>query len=1394
MSLSDGGYLDDPDSEWGRYSNPDVVLYEIIERFSCLGLLGEPGMGKTHTMQAQRSGINQKIEEEGGQTLWLELGSYRSEDRLIRDLFASEAFIAWTQGGHHLHIFLDSLDECLLRIDTVAALLGCELQKYSDAVQRLYLRIACRTAAWPSTLEETLCSLWGKDLVEVYELAPLRRKDVIEAAKANGVNADAFLREVDHKAVVPLAMKPVTLGLLLNIYRRNGGFPSTQTELYRQGCRVLCEETNASRRDARLAGTLTAEQRMAVAARIAAVTVFANRYAVWTGPDVGDVSEEDVAIGQLSGGKEATNGNDFEVGEAAVREALDTGIFSSRGPHRMGWAHQSYAEFLAAHYLVHHHMPLAQMMSLLVHHADPEHKLVPQLDETAAWLAGMMPEVFREIMSTDPDVPLRSDVATTDVHDRAALVGNLLRLYDEERLLDRDWSVRRQYKKLAHPGLAEQLRPYVCDKMKGITVRGVAIDIAEACHLQILQQDLGNVALDSSQPLSVRVKAAAAVSRIGDEETSDEETKARLKVLARGEGGDDPEDELKGWALCAVWPAHLTAMECFACLTLPKREDFSGTYQMFLWRELVPHLQTHDLPVALQWVSKQSARRGRWHPFAKTIDSIMLKAIYSLEEPGIVRPLARALLSRLRQYDESDEDDYRGVLGHDEVKRRQLLKALLPMLPDPERDWIWPFRSRLPLVHGEDAPWMLRCFRAARSLKMQRLWIQLIRRACDWYQPEALEQIYTASQNSPMLAEAFAGFLQPIVLDSPEAQHLRAAYLEEQEWQTRTPEQPLLQPSPAERMISLLEACESGDVAQWWQLTMVMMLEPDSTHYPTTPEYEPDLTVLPGWQAADPATKIRIVETAKHYLLEQGPEAQKWLGTETLHRPAFAGYKALRLLLREAPQFVSTLPVDVWKRWAPIILAFPTASVNGGTPLTQELVKLAYQVAPDEIITTLLVLIDQENRTRGRFSMMYRVEGCWDHHLAQALLAKAKDETLTIESLKCLLAELLDHGGNEAKVFAEALIPLPLPASGNWRARAIVAACMLIAHADDAGWSIVWPAMQQDTAFGRDVFSGLAQSGDEFAGQVGQTLTEDQLTELYLWAVRQYPYAEDPPDEGVHQVGPRDILARWGDGLLRQLKERGTAKACEVLCHIMRELPELDWLKWVLLEAQDITRRRTWVPPRPSHILKIASHSELRLVQSGEQLLEVVVESLNRLESKLQGETPAAQFLWDKVTGENAWRPKDENSFSDYVKIHLDENLKQRGVIVNREVEIRRGTGPSLGERTDIHVDAVARDPDGEVYDSVTVIIEVKGCWHQELNHAMETQLVDRYLKDNRCQHGLYLVGWFNCDQWDECDYRKKQVSRRGIAKAQQAFDSQAESLSQEGVHIKGFVLNMALR
>ena len=140
------------------------------------------------------------------------------------------------------------------------------------------------------------------------------------------------------------------------------------------------------------------------------------------------------------------------------------------------------------------------------------------------------------------------------------------------------------------------------------------------------------------------------------------------------------------------------------------------------------------------------------------------------------------------------------------------------------------------------------------------------------------------------------------------------------------------------------------------------------------------------------------------------------------------------------------------------------------------------------------------------------------------------------------------------------------------------------------------------------------------------------------------------------------------------------------------------------------------------------------------------------------------------------------------MKLHLEDDLKRRGIIFNREVQIHKR------ERTDIHVTAIQLGQKKDSYDSITVIIEAKGCWNRELDNAMETQLLGKYLTDNNCKHGMYLVAWFNCDQWDNADYRKKQASNLTVEEAQKKFDIQASQLSNQGKLIKAVILNTALR
>ncbi len=167
--------------------------------------------------------------------------------------------------------------------------------------------------------------------------------------------------------------------------------------------------------------------------------------------------------------------------------------------------------------------------------------------------------------------------------------------------------------------------------------------------------------------------------------------------------------------------------------------------------------------------------------------------------------------------------------------------------------------------------------------------------------------------------------------------------------------------------------------------------------------------------------------------------------------------------------------------------------------------------------------------------------------------------------------------------------------------------------------------------------------------------------------------------------------------------------------------------------------------------------------------------------------------IWD-LDYKNTFKPVNENLFSNYVKRHFDQDLKPQGIFANREVELRSQATGAVQERTDIHVDAVIRNYEGEIIDSITVIIEAKGCWHKDLDDAMETQLVNQYLQDNECQYGLYLIGWFNCSKWDKSESRYGKAPIISLDQAREKFAKQAVQLSQGGVNVRSFVLNSSLR
>jgi predicted NACHT family NTPase len=1191
INLADDGYLCDPDGEWGRAYNPDLVSLEAIAEIPCLVLLGEPGIGKSQELE------NLKALTKNNSSQVLEL-NLRSCTNLKEDLFRDETFTNWLGGNYHLYLFLDSLDEGLLSIPTLATALIDELRKpkYQNHINRLHLRLACRTFVFPEILEEELKEIWKEANFETYELAPLRRVDVSEAAKAEGFSSDDFLKEIDQKDIVPLAIKPITLRFLLNTYRRHSSqFLSNQRlhELYLEGCKVLCEEINESRRGSNRIGNLDAEQRLIVAARIAAVTIFTNRFAIWTGIDQGDIPAEDIFLQKLYFGCEKANGREVEVTREAIKEVLDTGLFSSRGLHRMGWAHQTYAEFLAAWYLTQHETSLAQIENLIFSSEDLDQKLIPQLHETAAWLTSMRLDVLQEIIKTDPDVLLQTDVPS-DAEIRESIVENLLTQYEEGKLFDRDGNCYRNYAKLQHPRLVEQLRPYICDSNKQIEARDLAIDIAEVCEVSELQEELVNLALDSSQSIYLRVSAAKSLCSIGDAGT-----RLKLKPLAIEKLPEDKDDRLKGYALKAIWSDHLTATELFHALPRPKTRNFFGGYQWFLRYELTSKLQPSDLGVALNWLERQGLR-CLGHPLRELGDTILFKAWENFDLPGVAESFTQVALVQWREYqeiithDNKLQEQFSASLLRDTRKRHTLIEQAVLSISRTEEDPYFLSSSLTDnILVSEDIFWMLEKLQTSSCEKMQRIWVKLIHSSFNRQDVKQIDAIIVATQANTILQKIFAPDFLPIEIDSVQADNLRADHLREQEMQGRRKKTPLLDPPPKERVLQLLEKLEVGDLSAWWKLNLEMTLKPESRYYDN--ESELDLTRLPGWHEADEATQRRIIEGAKKYVQQQDDVDYSWIGTNTLDRPALAGCRAFLLLLQESPYFLENLPSEIWQRWASVIVAAPSS--NQDKELYLELVKYAYLNAPEEFIKTLITLINKENQGHDYLFVIDRLDKCWDHQLKLTLLEKVQDPLLKPKCVGQLLQELLKQGLAEAGDFAESLITSPLPSSENEREKSLIAARVLIESSNISSWSFIWALIQQDSSFGREVLELVAYP---YSDGIQLNLTESQLTNLYIWLVHQYPYDEDPDHSNEameYSVTARDCIARLRNSVLSQLEERGTSEACAEIKRLIQELPHITWLGKTLIDAQANMRRKTWQPPTPEEFLQLVNKQQLNQFQ-----------------------------------------------------------------------------------------------------------------------------------------------------------------------------------------------------
>jgi len=336
----------------------------------------------------------------------------------------------------------------------------------------------------------------------------------------------------------------------------------------------------------------------------------------------------------------------------------------------------------------------------------------------------------------------------------------------------------------------------------------------------------------------------------------------------------------------------------------------------------------------------------------------------------------------------------------------------------------------------------------------------------------------------------------------------------------------------------------------------------------------------------------------------------------------------------------------------------------------------------------------------------------------------------------------------------------------------------------DEIWGLIGEVTAADDEAGKLLLGAFAR---EHGTTLAEQLAPDRLGELFTLLVRCFP-PEQLSLRGF-AVTPEFDASMWRSTVLAELARRATPETIAVLAQLEEQLGEAPAIRRLRHQAAEQLRRTTWNPPDPAEIVRLGQSRDKRYVADSATLKQILLDTLEEIAVELRGALGLSLQLWNTAPHRI---PKSENEISNVLAEWLRTRLAGDRAVINREVEINPPPGGAGGDRTDILVQALG------AHDVVTVVIEVKGAWNEQLVPSIESQLAGRYLKPGFTDFGIYVVAWFAAERWDP--YDSNQRSRRARATRSTApgllalLEVEAKRVSDAaGVEIDVFVIDGSL-
>ena len=1170
---------------WQMRFSDEGLLLQSIAATPCLILLGEPGMGKTYAVRREYRRLDSLRREHGIVHIVDLLGS-DSPQHVRERLFSNQTYRDWKAGRHQLTYFIDSVDRTATPVDHVLAELHNELR--TADLFRLRLRLVCRDYDWSIRFADGLRSLWGEtsegvSKVHVFQLAPLRYEDICLAAQCNELDPKVFLKDLEAADALPLATIPITLEMLL----RTGELTSNRLELYEKGIRRFCRQA-----EERGVSEKRLSERVMTASSMAAVMLLGDKYRV-------DIESESIGESILSV-RDLLRDADSENEEKLACETLKTGLF--KGGRERSWIHQSFAEYLAAVYLSAPEITVKEIVKITT---NGNGVFATQLYEVLRWLIEMRPDVLNEIVERQPALLLTTDLSHLDKEDFRRVYKAMLSLDDPYIYSSKTWDLKKFH--ATHPSAGRVLLPYLQDNEGNVHRRRFVMDLLECHGYPNMEDTLVDLALNEYEDRVLRRLAARGLQKVGSIEA-----KLELKPYVFGRE-DDPDDEIKGYALRALWPCHLTVDELFNALTPPKQESYVGSYRVFLIENsIVNDLSLTDLPAALMWVAAQPSRHEMPFSLQELPGKIMRKAWENRHIPGVLEAFATtAITTDLVRFDgvfarrpntyppDKELDEFENAFVQDTQYRRELVLMCLPYLgASDEKAWhlahTWP-----PIVVPEDLDWLLGLLESEIEETRRGQLAELV--ACLFRSD--IEKVYYASERHPEVKERTKHYFESRLDDpnviSDRERFYRMKEIDEQIAQQRA------EARPFERLQEALEQLEAGEYVQWLNVIYALSVGPPSG---ASWHIEPDLTEFPNWKPCNDTLRVRIIQNALTYVLRfeyrsSDPYDENWYFTNQISHAEFAGYRALFLLLKMSSITLDEIPSARWRKWSKIIVWFPLTHIilNDGRTAHHErtrdqqldLLRRLYRIAQPALLENLRDLLTAEDgRDSSIGQTLDKVEHLWDPALETTLVDLLRDSSLSARGQRSLLDMLVKHDSDGAVRFAEEMIRKSY--SNEMEQERLVQLCVgLMLSELEFDWQAVWNEIQHDENVGKAIVEKIARE-DRSQLTLSAYVSARELADLFLWVEERYPSSEDPQIDGFHVVDTREEVGRWRNNIIAELRKKNSQEALLEIRRILDHFPHLEWIQHSRVGLEETVEELDWEPALPSEVLDLSVVKEKR--------------------------------------------------------------------------------------------------------------------------------------------------------------------------------------------------------